>query len=91
MQIEIAQGFTVELGDDGYQLTGPGGEESGVTEYGDAAEVEVDGKIYETTVESREEAMEYSPTLYLALDEVPEVEEVDFDVEDGEDRGGGDE
>ncbi len=78
--------FTIEVDEDTYQLVGPGGEESGTTDYGESAEVEVDGKTYTTTVDSREEALEAPPEIYLCLDEVPAVEEVEFEVED-EDEG----
>lgn len=80
--------FKIEIAPEGYQLVGPGGEESGVTDYGDTAEVEVeDGKVYSTTVESKESALTEEQQVYLCLDEVPVVEEFDgFDVEDDDDE-----
>jgi hypothetical protein len=86
LTIEIAQGFTIEADeeDQGYQLVGPGGEVSGVTEYGDQAEVEVDGKTYEVTVESRESALTEEQILYLRLDEVPKVVKEEFELEEDE-------
>lgn len=72
--------FTVELGDDGYQLVASSGEESGVTDYGDTAEIEVDGKDYICAVDSKEEALAEPPEVYLCLEEVPAVEEVEFDL-----------
>lgn len=42
--------FTIKIDESGYQLVGPAGEESGVTDYGDEAELEVDGKTYVVTV-----------------------------------------
>jgi len=88
--IEIAQGFHVELDEEdvGYQLCGPGEEESGITPYGDMAEVEVDGKMYGMTVFSKEEALTDLPPLYLRLDgiETPSVEEVEFEEDETEEE-----
>jgi hypothetical protein len=78
--------FTIEVDEDGYQLTGPGGEESGVTDYGESAQVEVDGKTYEVTVGSAAEAMTEPQQIYILLDESPNVEEVEFELEDDEDE-----
>ena len=78
--------FTIEVDEDTYQLVGPGGEESGTTDYGDEAEIEVDGKTYVTTVESREEALAEPPEIYLCLDEIPAVEEVEFELEEEDDE-----
>lgn len=72
--------FTIELDETGYQLVAGTGEESGVTDYGEPAEIEVDGKTYVATVESREAALADPPEVYLCLDEVPAVEEVEFDL-----------
>ncbi len=77
--------YTVEVGDEGYQLVGPSGEESGVTDYGDTAEVEVDGKTIVTTVDSAQEALAEPPQLFLLLDEVAGVEEIEFVMESDED------
>lgn len=86
--IEVAEGFKIEADEDdsGYQLVGPGSEESGVTDYGDTAEVEVDGKTYEVTVENRNSALTEEQQIYLCLDEVPKVEEVEFEEEGDEDE-----
>jgi hypothetical protein len=79
--------FTIQVADNGYQLVGPNGEESGVTEYGDVADVEVDGKTYEVCVEDKESAMTEETELYLCMDEVPAVEEVgEFELEEGEEE-----
>lgn len=79
--------FTIEIDESGYQLVGPAGEESGVTDYGDEAELEVDGKTYVVTVESKAEALAEPPEIYLCLDEVPAVEEVEFELDDEDDDG----
>ena len=90
--IEVAEGFKIEAYeyDRGYQLVGPGEEESGVTDYGETAVVVVDGKTYEVTVESQESALTEEQVIYLCLDEVPKVEEIEFEDED-EDEDDGDE
>lgn len=89
MTIEIAHGFQIEVDEDdiGYQLVGPGGEESGVVDYGEDAEVEVDGKTYMVTVESKEAAMTEETNLYLCLDEVPKVVEEEFDLDEDDNEG----
>ncbi|MFH1140980.1 MAG: hypothetical protein V1724_04805, partial [Chloroflexota bacterium] len=62
--------FKIEVAEEGYQLVGPDGEESGVTDYGDTASVEcADGKTYEVTVENQESALTEEQQLYLCLDE----------------------
>ncbi len=76
--------FKIEVAPEGYQLVGPGGEESGVTNYGDTAEIEVEGKVYEAVVESQQDALNEPPQVYLCLDEDPVVEVVEFDLEDEE-------
>lgn len=78
--------FTIEVDEETYQLVGPGGEESGVTDYGQEAEVEVDGKTYVTMVESKDEAIADPPDIYLCLEESPAVEEVEFELEDETDE-----
>jgi hypothetical protein len=78
--------FKIEVADEGYQLTGPNGEESGVTEYGETAEIEVDGKTYEVCVEDKESAMTEETTIYLVMDEAPSVETVEFDLDEEEDE-----
>ena len=82
--------FTIELDAGGYQLVADG-VESGVTDYGDEAAVEVDGKTYTTLVESKQEALDEPPTICLVLDEVPAVEEVEFDISVDEGDGTEDE
>jgi hypothetical protein len=84
--VDVEEGFVIEAGeeDQGFQLVGPGGEESGVTPYTGTAEVEVGGKTYAVTVESQESALTEEQELCLCLEEVPEVEEVEFDLEEGE-------
>ncbi len=91
-KIEIAKGFAIEVDEDdvGYQLVGPGGEESGVVDYGEDAEVEVDGKTYMVTVEDKATAMSEETNLYLCLAEVPTVVEEEFDLEGEEDEDAGD-
>lgn len=80
--------FTIEVDDDGYQLVGPNGEESGITDYGEPAQVEVDGKMHEVVVEDKDSAMgEDATQLYLLMDEIPNVEEVEFEIDDDEDEG----
>lgn len=85
--IDVAEGFKIEADDEevGYQLVGPGGEESGIVEYGDVAQVKVDGKDYETTVESQESALTEEQLIYLCLDEIPVVEALEFEDEDDAD------
>ena len=77
--------FKIEIDEDGYQLC-CGAEESGVTDYGDEATVEIDGVTYGVVVESAEEAAE--ALVYQYRPEVPEVEHVEFDLGDDEDGEG---
>ena len=81
--------FTIEVDESGYQLVADSGEESGVTDYGDTAEVEVDGKTYGCLVDSREDALAEPPEVYLLLEETPVVEEMEFDLEDEDEEEGG--
>jgi hypothetical protein len=75
--------FKLEVAEDGYQLV-CGDEESGVTDYGDEATVEVEGKTYGVVVESPEDAK--TALVYQYLDDVvPEVEETEFDLSSDED------
>jgi hypothetical protein len=75
--------FKIEVADDGYQLT-CGDEESGVTDYGSEATIEVDGITYGVVVEDGDDAK--TALVYQYLDNlVPEVEETEFDLDDYED------
>ncbi len=85
-----ASKFTVEVGDDGFQLIGPGEVESGVAEFGDVAEVEVEGETYQCVMDDHEDA----PQISLVLAGEPKVEDVDFELigaEDGDGDGNVDE
>jgi hypothetical protein len=77
----------IEVDEGGYQLVGPNGEESGVTDYGEMAEVECEGGTYAVLVEDREDALENDIPVYQLMAEVPEVEEVEFSLEDEGDAG----
>jgi hypothetical protein len=72
----------IEVDDDGYQLVGPGGEESGVADYGDTAEIECGGVLHFTTVDSAEEAEDAQ--IYRMVDGHPELVEEDHEVEEWE-------
>ena len=76
--------LTIEVDNEakGYQLVGPNGEESGVTDYGEMAEVEVEGKTYCALVEDRSDALEHEVPIYLLTGEVPGVDEVEFELEE---------
>lgn len=76
----------IETDEEDYQLVGPGEEESGVTEYGDVAEVEIGGVLHFTTVDSADDAE--AAQIYRMVDGHPElieeahtVEEVEFELE----------
>lgn len=77
-----ASKFTVEVGENGYQLIAPGGVESGVTGYGETAGVEVEGETYETTLTDDEEV----PVISMVLKGDPQVEEVEFELEEDEEE-----
>jgi hypothetical protein len=78
--------FKLEVAEDGYQLVHlgdekTGDEESGVTDYGDEATVEVGGVTYGVVVEDADDAK--TALVYQYLDNVvPEVEETEFDLGD---------
>ena len=71
--------FKIEVDDNGFQLVGPGGEESGVTYFGDTAEVKIGDDTFAATMEDDEED---APDIYLCLDGWPVIEEVEFETED---------
>lgn len=79
----------IEVDDDGYQLVGPDGEESGVTDYGDTAEVECGGVLHFTTMDSAE-AAEYAQIYHMVdghpelVEDAHEVEAIEFVFEDDE-------
>jgi hypothetical protein len=84
----------IEVDEDGYQLL-VGDQESGVTDYGDDAQVEVEGVLHFTTV--TEDGEPEDAVIYRMVDghpevvaEAHEVEEVEFEFEE-EDEDEGDE
>ncbi len=75
----------IEVDEDGYQLVADE-EESGVVEYGEQAEVEVEGQLLFVTVLDEDTAEE--AVIYHMVDGHPEpvadlheVEEVEFEIE----------
>jgi len=94
--------FKIEVDEEDYQLVGPGGEESGVVDYGEVATVEVGGVSYFTALVDEEDAE--AAVIYCLKDGKPEavigdhtVEETEFELEtteeedEEEDAGEGDE
>jgi hypothetical protein len=76
----------IEVDDDGYQFV-VGDQESGVSDYGEEAEVEVEGVLYFTTVVDEDAAEE--AVIYQMVDghpepvpEAHEVEEWEFEIEE---------
>jgi len=82
------KGFKIEVDEDSYQLVGPGGEESGVTEYEDVAEVTCEDVLYFVTVADEDDAEDAAIHKIVGghpevlEDQEREVEEVEFEVED---------
>ena len=75
--------ITIEKGEQGYRLIGPGGEEGDLTEYGDPATLEIGGETYMALLPSEEEEYEELESLVYRLEDVETVvEEVDFEEGD---------
>ena len=75
--------WTLELGDDHYQIVAPDGTESGAVEYGELAVVEYDDDLYAAFVPSREEEDDDFGLEVFALEAQPTaVETVEFEFED---------
>jgi hypothetical protein len=85
----------IEVDEGGYQLV-VDGQESGVSDYGEEAEVESEGVLYFTTVVDEDAAEE--AVIYRMVDghpepvaEAHEVEEWEFELEEEEDEEGDEE
>ena len=81
----------IEVDEESYQLL-VGDQESGVTDYGDQAEVEVEGVLYFTTVTDDSEPED--AVIYRMVDghpevvaEAHEVEDVEFEFEEEDEEG----
>lgn len=77
--------WTLELGDEHYQIVAPDGAESGAVEYGEPAVVEFDGDLYAAFVPSRDEEDEDFALQVFCLEAQPTaVEVVEFELEEAE-------